>query len=333
MSQGGKGGSGGGDMGGQNVFNQAASSLTGAQNYLNAGQQANNPMNYGAAIQPYMNPYTQNVIGRSMGDIRQNRDEALNQVGGDAALAGAFGGSRHGLVEGGIYRDAFDTAGDVSANLWNQNFQQAGQGFNDAFGRNLAGSQALGGLGGQQFDIGRQINQDQIGSGDISRGINQDVLDNVQNMFGQYTGQGQSALETMLSVLQGNPMGNAGSGSSTTSTDDGGAAMMQTIGSLIGAFAMFSSRRFKTDIKKDDRPSRLYDINTYDYNYKPSMKIGEPQYGMIAEELAEVFPAAVINDVHGNPVAVNAVPLVAELIKTVKHLKQELDQLREDVGV
>ncbi len=322
----GKGGSGGGgNMAGQNIFEKSAGSMDTAMGSTQGWMGLNAPQNYGDAIQPYMNPYTQNVINRTMGDIREQRDMALNQVGGQANLAGAFGGSRHGLVESNIYRDALDTSGDISASLRNQNFQQAGQGFGDAFGRNISGAGMLGNLGGQAFDMGRQINQDQIGAGNISRGINQSMLDSVQNMFGQFTGQPQNALQTMLSAMQ-LP---GGVGTTTTTGDDGGAQTMMAIGALLAAI---STRELKENIIEDNSPSKLFDIKTYDFNYIETMKIREPQYGMIAEEIAEIFPAAVIKDVHGDPVAINAVPLVAELIKTVKQLKAEIDELRIAVG-
>ena len=325
MSQGGKGGAGDMNYSGQNVFTQAANNMAGAQNAIVGGGHWNNPEQYGNNIQPYMNPYTENVINRSMGDITQQRDEALNQVGGNAALSGAFGGSRHGLVEGTVYRDALDTAGDVSANLWTQNFQQAGQGFNQAYGRNLAGATALGNIGQQQFNMGSQINQDQIASGEISRGISQDVLDAAADMFAQYTGQPKDALATMMAALGSSDFGNTGTTTGSTETDNT-AQMVAAIGALIGAF---SSVRFKEGIEEDRTPSRIFGVKTYKFRYKRGMEIPGDQVGVLAEELDAIMPEAVFRDSAGRPTAVNAMPLIAELIKTVQRMQTQIDKLSD----
>ena len=51
-------------------------------------------------LAPYMNPYTQEVIDRSLADLERARLSATNNLGFSASQAGAFGGSRHGVAEG-----------------------------------------------------------------------------------------------------------------------------------------------------------------------------------------------------------------------------------------
>ena len=83
---------------------------------------------------PYMNPYTQNVIEAGQADIERQRQLASNQLGAQAQSAGAFGGSRQAVQEGVLAGEALRQAGQLSA-------QQRGQAFTQA-------------LQSGQFDIG-----------------------------------------------------------------------------------------------------------------------------------------------------------------------------------
>lgn len=76
-------------------------------------------------LQPYMNPFQQEVIDRSLSNMERQRQIALN-TGGDAAMrAGAYGGSRHGVADSLTNAESLRAMGDLSANLNLQNFSQA----------------------------------------------------------------------------------------------------------------------------------------------------------------------------------------------------------------
>jgi hypothetical protein len=85
-------------------------------------------------LDPYMNPYTQNVIETGQADIERQRQMASNTLGAQAQAAGAFGGSRQAVQEGVLAGEALRQAGQLSA-------QQRGQAFETA-------------LQSGQFDIG-----------------------------------------------------------------------------------------------------------------------------------------------------------------------------------
>jgi hypothetical protein len=86
---------------------------------------------YGAAqlsdkdINDYMNPYTQNVIDTTMGDLDKARQMALNSTGAAATAGGAFGGDRHGIMEAQNNADFMDQVARSSAQLRNQGYQNA----------------------------------------------------------------------------------------------------------------------------------------------------------------------------------------------------------------
>lgn len=90
------------------------------------------------------------------------------------------------------------------------------------------------------------------------------------------------------------------------------------------AFALWlnlapSTRRIKTAISPA-HPTGILDVETVTYRYKTGVvdDNGATHLGVIAEQVAEVFPAAVVNDAEGRPEGVDVMALVAGLIATVK---------------
>lgn len=85
----------------------------------------------GTDLSQYMNPYTQEVIDRSLSDIERARMAQANNLGFAATQAGAFGGSRHGVAEAlsneAYAKQAADTAAGLRQQAYNQALTSAGQ--------------------------------------------------------------------------------------------------------------------------------------------------------------------------------------------------------------
>lgn len=94
-----------------------------------------------SGINDFINPYYEQVINQALGTIDRGLERDLNRVGASASAAGAFGGSRHGLVEAEAMERASRARGDLAAQL-------GAQGFNTALGASQA---ALA----QELDRGR----------------------------------------------------------------------------------------------------------------------------------------------------------------------------------
>lgn len=76
-------------------------------------------------VQQYMNPYQQQVIDASMGDIERQRQQQQLRDRAAAVQAKAFGGSRQGVAEA-LTNEAYDrTAANTAAQLRSQGFSQA----------------------------------------------------------------------------------------------------------------------------------------------------------------------------------------------------------------
>jgi hypothetical protein len=76
-------------------------------------------------IQQYFNPYEQQVIEASMGDLERQRMRQMAQMGAQATAARAFGGSRQGVAQA-LTNEAFaQQGGQLASQLRAQGFQTA----------------------------------------------------------------------------------------------------------------------------------------------------------------------------------------------------------------
>lgn len=73
----------------------------------------------------YMNPYISNVENAALSRLEGATQQAVNRLGDQALAARAFGGSRQGIAEGVALGEASRSAGELSANLRSQGFNQA----------------------------------------------------------------------------------------------------------------------------------------------------------------------------------------------------------------
>ena len=80
---------------------------------------------YSTAIDARMNPYQDQVVDATMRDIERQRQMQLNTDAAGAVAAGAFGGSRHGLVEAETNRSANQQAIDSIARMRQQGYDTA----------------------------------------------------------------------------------------------------------------------------------------------------------------------------------------------------------------
>jgi hypothetical protein len=150
-------------------------------------------------LSPYLNPYTQNVIGGLQTEANRAMQMGSNQLGTAATRAGAFGGSRHGIAEG-------QMMGDIQRGLNQQTGQLLQSGFQNA-------QQAA------QFDIGQgmqaqQLNQ-QAAANDLARrlqaqGMNQTAALQVAQRQLQAGQLNQSAIQQAQKMgLQGQQLNQA----------------------------------------------------------------------------------------------------------------------------
>jgi endosialidase-like protein len=119
----------------------------------------------------------------------------------------------------------------------------------------------------------------------------------------------------------------------TTGVNDAVAVMIDSAGQL---GTLSSSRRFKRNIEDmGDASQGLTKLRPVTFRYSASLDpAGPPQYGLIAEEVAEVFPDLVVFDSGGQPETVRYHFLVPMLLnevqkdrKTIADLTARLERL------
>ena len=81
----------------------------------------------GTDLSPYMNPYESQVIGNVTRDLGDAQQMQQNLASAQAGAAGAFGGSRHALMEAQTVKDYMQNVGNVTSQLRQQGFQNAQQ--------------------------------------------------------------------------------------------------------------------------------------------------------------------------------------------------------------
>jgi hypothetical protein len=176
-------------------------------------------------INAYMSPYTANVEKYALQNLDDQRLRSLNQTADQAISAGAFGGSRHGVMEGVVNAESAKNAGALSAQLRDQAFNtgaglmtqdqnralqagmanqqtQLGSAQLGLQGMTAAGNLALAGLGQQS-----QIAENNLARSMQAQGLNQQAgLTASQNavnaskvmLQGAQTGQQLSAQELAM---------------------------------------------------------------------------------------------------------------------------------------
>jgi hypothetical protein len=111
----------------------------------------------------FYNPFVEQVIDTQMQDLARQGQLQQQQARAQAVGAGAFGGSREGVMQAEIGRNVLDQQMQLGAQLRTQAFQQAQQQAQQAFeqglGRQQQGAQIMGQLGTAGAQTGLQAAQ------------------------------------------------------------------------------------------------------------------------------------------------------------------------------
>ena len=155
------------------------------------------PQQFGAEqAAQYMSPYQQAVTDIAKRQATSEAEKMRADMAGRAQKAGAFGGSRYGLMEGKLYSDLGTRLSDIQAKGSEAAFQQAQQQFERdraarmtaeelrqrGLGLGITGAQALGDLGTaqQQAEFRRLQNLERAGTlrqAEAQRYLDQDYQD------------------------------------------------------------------------------------------------------------------------------------------------------------
>ena len=111
-----------------------------------------------SGIAAYFNPYEDQVVQQALADVQRASDIAGQGDAAQAVQAGAFGGSRAGIVEAERARNLMDQQGQLAGQLrqagYGQAMGQAQKAFEDAQNRQIQQAQIAGQLGAQYGQLG-----------------------------------------------------------------------------------------------------------------------------------------------------------------------------------
>ena len=159
----------------QPFLDAAQASQAAALGTTGAGVQALGQMDFDPArAQAFMDPYQQNVTQEALKEIDRQAAMASNQLAGKAVQAGAFGGSRFGLQQSELARNAQDLRSRRIFEDLSRNYQQAQAAATAANQQRLQQGQTFGqlgqmtsGIGGAMAGLGAQ--QQQLAGQDVSQ--------------------------------------------------------------------------------------------------------------------------------------------------------------------
>jgi hypothetical protein len=138
-----------------------------SQQFSNANQGLQGPVNYQQqrslrdSMQQFQDPYTDRVVNQTIKDMDRARQMTANQISGDSAKAGAYGGSRSMLMQAENNRNFADRTAAAVGQLRSQGFQRAADlaqqenlqrlGLSASDMQNVRGLQSQGNLQGQNL--------------------------------------------------------------------------------------------------------------------------------------------------------------------------------------
>ena len=239
------------------------------------GAQSVGPLTAGQ-IQQYQNPYTQAVVGSTLGALGQQFGQQQSQQQTEAIKAGAFGGERAGLQRAQLMGQQGLAASQAIAPLYQQGYQQAVQTAQGQQGviasdlaRQMAAGQQIAGLGAGAQQAALSGAQAQLGAGTIQQQTEQAGKQALYNQFLQQQGYPFQVAQFLANIA----MGTGALSGSTTSTQ-------QPTG-------FFSDENLKHNKEKIGKLDDGQDVYRYD------MGDGRTQIGLLAQEVEKKHPEAV----------------------------------------
>lgn len=269
-----------------------------------------------ANVGEYMNPYLDQVESNALRNIQGATQLAVNKIGDQAATSRAFGGSRQGISEGVTIAEGTKQAGDLSAKLRSDAYNQAMQQINADQNRSLQANMANQSAGLQ--NAGRQLQAAQTMSGIADQGnaaigadtarmlaigqaqqdMEQKYLDDAYNRFAEARDYPKEQLNILLAALGMSPYGRT---QTTTSTANSG----MDIGGILGGagtaaagmakllpILMASDESMKTDVQKVGKDKET-GLDVYSYRYKGDPKTYPKVVGLMADDIEDKMPDAV----------------------------------------
>lgn len=252
-------------------------------------------------------------------------------------------GSRALYTSNGAFNVAVGSDAIMNATTANNN---AVVGYHAGIGITTAGNNTIvGNLAGTSLTVGpisnHQIMGNNAGSA-ITSGVRNTIIGDSAgttvstgdaNVIVGQNAQVDSAAATSRTVIGHDALGTINSGLFfiPALADHSATALHYNVGTgQMGPFT--SSERFKKDIEplqvSDDAVLQLRPVS---FDRKDARR--KHEFGLIAEEVNELFPELVPKDAEGKPFSVNYATVAVLLLGVVQHQEQAIDRLKQRLGI
>lgn len=137
----------------------------------------------GDVVSKYMNPYVKNVVDSDVRNVNLQAATAANQLKGQAASRGAFGGARESLLETQNEKNRLQTVSDVTNKGMSDAYNSAISTWKADNDRKLSAAQAYQSVGNDITKMNSQQVQDLMATGGADRVLSQLKLDTDYSSF------------------------------------------------------------------------------------------------------------------------------------------------------
>lgn len=222
---------------GQPFINQASQDITNAATSLS-------PENFGATTAAYQSPYTQRVVDATQAQFNNQNAIQQNQIKGNAAQAGAFGGDRQGVAQGVAAGQEALAQAPVIAGLYNTGFQNATNAAQSNAWLNSQAGFGLANLGNEAQQQGLTAVNAELGAGGVQQQLAQQELNVPYQAFLAAQGYPYQTTNWLEGMATGTG-GLSGTQGSTTSPGPSTASQIAGLGTALvgglGATGAFGS--------------------------------------------------------------------------------------------
>jgi hypothetical protein len=264
------------------------------------------------SLQPYMDPYTQNVQNTALQQLEAQRQQSIMGNNATAVQKGAFGGSRQGITDAVTNAQSALGAGQLTAQLQQSNFTQAQAAAQSDLARQLAAAQgnqqaaltsgqqnltAAGQLESQGNDAVKNVLQQYSmlsDAGTQQQTQAQNQINANMNQFNQAWNYPTQQLNTLLSALGMSPYGSTQTTQGQTQTTQPPNYAQSALGLLSMGSGMFgaSDETLKKDKQKLGKDPKT-GIDMYAFRYKGDPKSYPKVVGPMAQDVEKKFPGMV----------------------------------------
>jgi hypothetical protein len=179
------------------------------------------------SVKDYMSPYINRVLSPQIREIRQESDRQANDIGSQAASAGAFGDARHGIAEGENMEKTNQAISDATGQAYQNAFDRGQNQQNIVTERQATGAQGLQGVGDNLFQKYNDVNDSLYNAGSLAYNMDEKQRQTQQAFQEALKNKDYDDAIKMLAALNGSPRNST----TETSSNDG---LFGILGSLLG---------------------------------------------------------------------------------------------------